>query len=288
VQAPELSIAKTASSAGFEVGVAASYTLTVTNIGNAATTAVATVTDPVPAALSLGTMPPGCTNSGQIVSCIIAAGLAAGANVAFVIPVTPLAGAAGSSLSNTATVSGGGGSCFANDCSSTALVPVGSGGGTGADLSVVKSGPASVITGGQISYTLLVANAGPATAIGVSISDPTPAGLGFVTASAPCNGGFPRALGDLASGAAVTVTVTYSVPPGFAGASPLSNTASASSATPDPNPANNSSTVTTTVTVAQPAQPAPLLSPLGLALLALLLALAAAYGSDPRRRGRRI
>ena len=49
VNAAQLTITKTASAAGFVVGTPASYTLSVQNTGSAATTAVATVTDVVPA-----------------------------------------------------------------------------------------------------------------------------------------------------------------------------------------------------------------------------------------------
>jgi len=65
------------------------------------------VTDTIPTGLTLGTLPTGCTASGQTVSCTIAAGLAVGVPIQFTIPVTPTA-AAGNSVSNTATVSGGG------------------------------------------------------------------------------------------------------------------------------------------------------------------------------------
>ena len=279
VQAPQLSLVKTASSAGFEVGVPASYTLTVTNIGNAATTVTATVTDAIPAVLSLGALPAGCTASGQVVSCNVPAGLATGANVAFVIPVTPLPAAAGTSLSNTATVSGGGGSCVAGNCSSSVDTPI----GDNADLGVLKQGPASIGAGGLIGYTITVANAGPSSAIGVIVTDPTPPGLSLVSASAPCAAGFPCNVGDLAAGGFVNLTVTYAIPPGYTNPNPLINTASASSSTPDPNPANNSSSVSTSVAVAPPARPVPLLDPAGRMLLLMLLVLTALAGLAARQ-----
>ena len=88
-KAPALQIVKSASSNAFVVGTPASYTLTVTNIGGAATTAVTTVTDNVPAGLTIGALPAACTPSGQTVTCTIAAGLATNTPVTFVIPVLP-------------------------------------------------------------------------------------------------------------------------------------------------------------------------------------------------------
>src|SRR5690606_20550242 len=135
VDAPELSIVKTASPTSFTVGVPASYTLQVTNSGSVATNATATVTDTVPASLTLGTMPAGCSNAGQVVTCTIASGLAPSASASFVIPVTPTA-AAQPSVSNTAGVTGGGdpGCPAAPRCSSTIVTPV-----DAPELSIVKT-----------------------------------------------------------------------------------------------------------------------------------------------------
>ncbi|MGL6289628.1 MAG: beta strand repeat-containing protein, partial [Silanimonas sp.] len=108
----ELTLAKTASvgAGSFVVGVPASYTLTVTNGGTTAMSVPATVTDTIPAGLTIGTLPAGCTASGQAVTCTVAAGLsnvAPNNTVSFVIGVTPTAAAA-PSVTNTASVSGGG------------------------------------------------------------------------------------------------------------------------------------------------------------------------------------
>jgi len=122
---PELTLAKTASAPSFTVGVAASYTLTVQNTGNAATSAAATVSDPIPAGLAIGALPAGCTAAGQNLSCTIPAGLAVGASASFTIPVTPMAPAV-PGVTNTAAVSGGGDTdCpAAVRCTSTVTTPV--------------------------------------------------------------------------------------------------------------------------------------------------------------------
>ena len=245
VDAPALSLVKTASTPNFTVGTPASYTLTVTNTGNAATTAVATVSDPVPASLTLGTMPAACTLAGQSVSCTIPAGLAVGASVSFVIPVTPTAAASGI-VSNTATVSGGGTSCpAAASCSGTVDVPV----GEAADLLLTKDdGGATSAPGGSIAWTLSVTNNGPSDATDVSVSDPYPAGLTYVSASGvgwSCSdaaGTLTCTRPSLANGATATIALVLNVPAGYAGPNPVVNTARVSSTTPDPNPNNNTGT----------------------------------------------
>ncbi|QNP49733.1 DUF11 domain-containing protein [Diaphorobacter aerolatus] len=109
VNAPRLVLSKAASTPTFSVGVPASYTLSVTNTGTAATSGAITITDVMPASLMLGTLPAGCTAQGQQVSCTITQSLtaspAAGSEASFVIPVTPIASAA-PSVTNTATALG--------------------------------------------------------------------------------------------------------------------------------------------------------------------------------------
>ena len=51
-----------------------------------------------------------------------------------------------------------------------------------ADLSVVKTGPATVTAAGSVTYTLAVNNAGPSDAANVSVTDTLPAGVTFVSA----------------------------------------------------------------------------------------------------------
>jgi uncharacterized repeat protein (TIGR01451 family) len=125
VNGPQLTIEKTANAERFVVGTTHAYTLSLTNTGTTATTATATVTDNVPSTLTLGLPPAGCTNSGQVVTCTIAAGFAVNATTTFVIPVTPTQDAASTTVVNTAIVSGGGDpTCPADTqrCSSTVTV----------------------------------------------------------------------------------------------------------------------------------------------------------------------
>src|SRR5205823_1266772 len=94
------------------------------------------------------------------------------------------------------------------------------------------------------TYTIVVSNAGPSAAAGVSLSDTWPAGFsrGTVTPTqGTCTGSpsFTCALGTIASGANATVTVTYTVPSSTT-VSPQVNTVSVSTSTLEGNTGNNS------------------------------------------------
>ena len=122
-----------------------------------------------------------------------------------------------------------------------------------ADVQLTQTGPASVLAGGAVSYTIKVKNAGPDPAAAVAVSDTLPAGLTGATATTTAgtctiaSGQVTCALGTLASGATATVTVSSTLSSSTTATS-ISNTASATSSTDDPNAANNSATVVTTVT----------------------------------------
>ncbi|MEO5626084.1 MAG: hypothetical protein ABIQ70_08775 [Dokdonella sp.] len=288
VNAPALQIVKTASSASFAVGTPASYALTVTNIGSVATTATASVTDNIPSTLTLGTLPGGCSATGQQLTCTIAAGLAVNSSVAFTIPVTPLAAAAATTLTNTGVVSGGGDPTCPNqtnaNCSSSVITPVLGVGQTSADLRVLKSGPASVVAGNEIVYTISMTNQGPDPATNATVTDPGPSGLSFVSSGAPCPS-FPCNLGTLAVGQTVVIpNVTFTVPADYVGNSVV-NVASATSDLADPTPDNNSSTISTPVTpgVVRPAQPVPVDARWAMLLIVGLLTFTTAL----RRRAQR-
>src|SRR5206468_1830342 len=122
-----------------------------------------------------------------------------------------------------------------------------------ADLTVAKTGPASVIAVGSVSYTIAVTNNGPSDASAVIVQDTLPAGVTFVSAS---NGGTPTAgvvtwpaFATLANAASLSRTVTVTAPP----TGTLLNVARADAATVDPDSTNNNgsaaaSKVSTTVT----------------------------------------
>jgi hypothetical protein len=79
------------------------------------------------------------------------------------------------------------------------------------------------------------------------VTDPTPTGLVFQTASAPCSSGFPCAVGAIGAGASITFTATYAVTPGFGGGQVVNVASVGSPTVPDPTPNDNTSTATVTV-----------------------------------------
>ena len=196
------------------VGVPYDYTFTVTNSGTAATSVVATVTDVVPAGLTIGTLPAGCVTNpsgSQTVECAIAAGLS---NVApdntasYTIRVTPTA-SAGTSVSNIASVSGGGDPDCAAGCNSqsvdtTVNAPA---------IQIAKSGPATAVTGVPFDYTIDISNTGTADATAdVVVTDAVPAGMTINSAAPNCtivgqDVSCTVAMADLSVGEAVTITI---------------------------------------------------------------------------------
>ncbi len=117
----------------------------------------------------------------------------------------------------------------------------------GADVAIVKTGPALVTEGNTFDYGLAVTNNGPATATAVTITDPLPANTTFVSASAGCTeaaGVVTCDAGTLASGTSTNFTIT--VLAGSAG-STIVNTGTVDGAQFDPLLANNESTATTTL-----------------------------------------
>ena len=112
---------------------------------------------------------------------------------------------------------------------------------------MTKTGPASVVPGNSIVYTTTITNNGPSDAAGVTVADPTPAGLTFVSNAGDCTTAFPCALGAVPAGATRTITTTFSVPVGYSGPSPIVNVATVSATTPDPDASDNTATAQTAV-----------------------------------------
>lgn len=124
--------------------------------------------------------------------------------------------------------------------------------GGAADLAVSKTGPLTAIVGSNVTYTITVTNAGPATADAVVVSDALSAETSLVSCSpsvGSCGtGAAPTvAFGPLASGASATATLVVATSASAPAGAVLSDTASVSSGTPDPNAANDASTFSTTL-----------------------------------------
>ena len=114
-----------------------------------------------------------------------------------------------------------------------------------ADLSIAKSGPTGVVAGQNVTYTITVTNNGPSSATGVSVDDPQPANLTWLSNAGACTSNFPCSLGTLTSGQQATFTATYSTSPSFSGN--VTNIATVSGTTVDPNNTNDSASATTNV-----------------------------------------
>ncbi|WP_348789841.1 Ig-like domain-containing protein [Leifsonia sp. NPDC080035] len=109
-----------------------------------------------------------------------------------------------------------------------------------ADVSVTKTGPATVLESGNVAYTLTIANAGPDDAAGVVATDRLPAeATGVVDAGGGTvtGGTVTWDIGALAVGASTTRTLTVSQ--AAAVGTVLHDTASSTATTQDPNPADN-------------------------------------------------
>ncbi len=114
VVAPDLMVAKSASKGSVAVGEAYSYTLRASNVGSADSVLPTTVTDDLPAGLTLGSVTAGaswsCGTVGQMVSCDRASGLPASAAAELVatLNVTPTNALSGQNVTNRATIVGDG------------------------------------------------------------------------------------------------------------------------------------------------------------------------------------
>ena len=111
------------------------------------------------------------------------------------ITVVVTAPAQAAALTNTATVTATTPDPVAGNNTSSVPTTV----TASANLSMVKTGPATVVAGGSVSYSLVVANAGPWTLSSLTVVDTLPAGVTFVSATG--TGGHARTSGTCRSAA---------------------------------------------------------------------------------------
>ncbi len=240
----DLALTKSDSPDLVAVGSAITYTLDVANGGPSEATSVA-VTDELPAGVTYQSATPSqgsCSETSGSVTCDLGT---LGASSSATIQIVVGAGTAGE-ITNTASVSAIEEDTDAADNSASATTTV----VTPADLSIRKSDSADpVLLGSDLTYTLDVANAGPADATSVTATDDLPAGVTYQSASAS-QGGCTEAsgtvtcdLGTIAASSSATVEIV--VRPGAVGE--ITNTASVVAAELDSNPADSSASETTTV-----------------------------------------
>src|SRR5262249_32760272 len=114
-----------------------------------------------------------------------------------------------------------------------------------ANLSIPKTCPDTVLRGTSMTCTIVVRNAGPASAAVVQVVDPTPEGLAFLSNAGDCATAFPCSVGPLDPGATRTILASYAVE--STAPDLVVNSADVMSPTADPNPADNTSATMTAV-----------------------------------------
>lgn len=117
------------------------------------------------------------------------------------------------------------------------------------DMTINKTGPATVPAGGQITWTIDVSNDGPDDATGVTVEDTLPAGVVFVSADPGCSAAAGKVtcdLGDMAFGESAERHITVTVPIALADQT-LTNTVTVEADQGELEKENNHSEAKTTV-----------------------------------------
>ena len=209
------------------------YLLLVSNAGPSVATSLV-VTDTLPASVTFSNASAGYTQVGNLVSWSLPS-LAANATTSLTITVVaPPTGV----LSNYVNV----GTPTRDPIpDNNQFGPVTNRVNEVADVSVIKTSPATVTAGLAFAYSITVSNAGPSVAAGLVVTDSLPANVTFLAAT-PAGWStnasqqvYWNALGDLAAGATTSLTVTVTPP----GSGILSNYVAATSGTADPALPNN-------------------------------------------------
>jgi len=175
----DLTISKTHSGNFAQGQNGAVYSIVVTNAGAGPTSGTVTVTDTLPAGLTLVSMS-GSGWSCAAVTCTRTSVLASGASYLPITVIVNVASNASASVTNAATVSGGGDSNAGNNTANDTTIINPAGGPTsGADVTISKTHAGS-FTAGQAgaTYTITVTNVGTAATSGlITVLDTLPSGL---------------------------------------------------------------------------------------------------------------
>jgi uncharacterized repeat protein (TIGR01451 family) len=254
----DLSITKTDGVTSVVPGTPNTYVIVVSNTGPSAVTG-ASVSDPLPTGVTSATWTAAASSGGGTVTgptsgagaLATTVDLPVNASVTFTFTVQIDPSATGT-LVNTAMVSPPPGVTDTNPNNSATdtdtLTPQ-------ADLSITKTDGSggSAVPGTNITYTITVANNGPSTVTGATVSDVLPAGTTFVSATngATYDSGtntVSYTTSTLSSGSTTSFQLTLAISSGLTG--PLSNTATVSppAGVTDPTPGNNSATDTDSLT----------------------------------------
>jgi uncharacterized repeat protein (TIGR01451 family) len=232
----DLVVTKTDSVDPVNAGASFSYTVTVRNDGPSTATGVV-LTDTLPAGISIDSTSSSQGSVGQAGGVVTAnvGTLASGASATVTINVTVADSTVGTIVNN-ATVTANETETDSSNNSTmepTVVTPV-------VDLSVTKADDVDpIFVNGSVTYTLIVVNAGPSTATGVTLVDTLPAGLSFgggstTQGSVSSSGNLITAnVGTLASGASATVTLIATAGTTLG---TVTNSATVSATKPKPTP----------------------------------------------------
>ncbi|MEZ6136941.1 MAG: SdrD B-like domain-containing protein [Pirellulaceae bacterium] len=247
----DLEVIKTVDAQAKIAGNQVTYTLQISNNGDATANDVLVVDD-LPDFLTIDSVT--ATGGGVVAQTANANGeievtytnLAAQQTETITIVATiPAAQAAATGVVNTATISGSGVETNPNNNTSTANIDI----TRQAVLALTKSDtPDPNTVGSQLTYTILVTNNGPSTATNVVVTDTLPAGLTFDTVTTTAGtaseaaGVITATIPTLAVGASETVTVVTTIQATFAGTT-IANTAGADADEAAPVTANADTTI---------------------------------------------
>ena len=248
-QLADLTITKSHSGNFTQGQTGATYSITVSNSGSGATSGTVTVTDTLPSGLTATAMTgTGWSCTLGTLTCTRADALAASSSYPAITLTVNVSNSAAASITNSATVSGGGETNTSNDTASDATTVT-----QLADLTITKSHTGN-FTQGQTgaTYTITVSNSGSGATSGtVTVTDTLPSGL---TATAMTGTGWSCTLGTLtctradalaasSSYPAITLTVNVS----NSAAASITNTATVSGGG-ETNTSNDTASDVTTVT----------------------------------------
>jgi uncharacterized repeat protein (TIGR01451 family)/CSLREA domain-containing protein len=236
----DLAVAETSSPAQAAIGQDLVFTVTVTNPGPFPGANVV-LTDTLPSGVTFVSATGGATPVGGVLTLNLGT-LAAGArNTVTIVLRSNVTGTVTNSVTATTTVTDP--DSASNTASATISVTRAA---ATADLSVVVTdAPDPVTVGHDLTYTIVVMNAGPDPATGVVLTQALPSGATFVSATGgalPVGDLLTFDLGTLAVAAAATVTIV--VTPRAPGA--ITGTAAVTGNRADPNAANNQTPLVTT------------------------------------------
>ncbi len=245
---PDLTIEKAHTGNFSQAQTGATYTITVRNVGGAASTGAITVTDALPGGLTpTGFSGTGWTCTTAPLSCARSEALGAGGTAPPLTLTVSVAASATGTLTNTAMVAGGGDVNTSNNAATDPTTI-----GAGPDLMIAKSHTGNFSQGQTgATYTITVTNTGGAATTGaITVTDNLPSGLtatafsgtGWACTTAPLSCTRSDSLG--AGATAPPLTLTVDVAPNAPAS--VNNTATVAGGA-DLNASNNTSTDTTTI-----------------------------------------